>query len=195
MTFPEFLKTNFIDETIKMEKSEENKSLKDTTFIQNPKLDFLFGFYGGKPIPTKQDKFAPAKMFFINEDGSEEETKDFYKKKPDEKSMQEFVDEMRKVSSIAFNNENIIQKPNLVEVCISISVTAKRFKEVDLDNLCKAVLDSLNGVAFEDDSQVSSLIANKHIHGMQVNAIFVGITKLTDKKKGIGGDFWLFREE
>ena len=39
------------------------------TFRQNPKVEILFGFYGGKPIPTKQDKFKPLKVFEIDEKG------------------------------------------------------------------------------------------------------------------------------
>jgi Holliday junction resolvase RusA-like endonuclease len=178
-----------------MEKSENKDSSGSITYIQNPDIDFLFGFYGGEPIPTKQDKFSPAKMFFINDDGSEEETKDFYSKKPDEQNVQKFNEEMRKTATQVFNDTNIIKKPNLVEVCISISVTERRFKQVDLDNLCKSVLDSLNGIAFEDDSQVSSLIANKHVHEMKLNAIFVGITKLTEQRKGLQNNIWLWRQK
>lgn len=29
------------------------------TFYQNPKIDFLICFFGGDPVPTKQDKFQP----------------------------------------------------------------------------------------------------------------------------------------
>lgn len=32
----------------------------------------------------------------------------------------------------------------------------------DIDNMTKAILDSLNGIAWDDDSQVVSLIANKY---------------------------------
>ncbi len=35
-------------------------------------------------------------------------------------------------------------------------------KSGDIDNLCKSVLDSLNGVFFEDDSQIIYLTAGKH---------------------------------
>ena len=31
----------------------------------------------------------------------------------------------------------------------------------DLDNICKSVSDSLNGIAYEDDSQIASLVATK----------------------------------
>ena len=35
-------------------------------------------------------------------------------------------------------------------------------KKPDIDNICKIVLDGLNGVAYADDKQVVSLIANKY---------------------------------
>ena len=75
--------------------------------------------------------------------------------------------------------------PNAVQVHLSISITEKRYFEVDVDNLAKTVLDSLNGIAFDDDSQVSSLIVEKHVHPMKVNGILISITKLTDERKGL----------
>jgi Holliday junction resolvase RusA-like endonuclease len=50
-----------------------------------------------------------------------------------------------------------------VEVILFIAITEKRYKTVDVDNLSKAVLDSLNGIAYEDDSQVASLICKKSL--------------------------------
>ena len=38
-------------------------------------------------------------------------------------------------------------------------VDSKRFG--DIDNLSKSILDGLNGIAFEDDSQVAELHASK----------------------------------
>ena len=72
-----------------------------------------------------------------------------------------------------------------VQVSLSISLTEKRYFDVDVDNLAKTVLDSLNGIAFDDDSQVSSLIVEKHIHPMKVNGILIAITKLTETRKGL----------
>lgn len=39
--------------------------------------------------------------------------------------------------------------------------TIKHIKKADIDNLIKAVLDGLNGVAWEDDSQIERLSAMK----------------------------------
>ena len=38
---------------------------------------------------------------------------------------------------------------------------APRLPRADLDNMAKAVLDALNGVAWEDDSQVARLVVEK----------------------------------
>ncbi len=48
-----------------------------------------------------------------------------------------------------------------VEVAMSFSLPDGRRK--DLDNLSKAVLDGMNGVAFADDKQVTRLVLEKHV--------------------------------
>lgn len=35
-------------------------------------------------------------------------------------------------------------------------------KKPDIDNICKCIMDGLNGIAYEDDTQVVSLIAYKY---------------------------------
>lgn len=162
------------------------------TFRQNPKIEILFGFYGGKPIPTKQDKFKPLKAFEIDEDGNELELKNFYERKEDKNSIQEMKELVGKYATEAFKEKGIIKMPANIEVLLSFSVKERRFKEVDIDNLTKTVLDGLTGVAFEDDSQVSSLIVNKHVHEMKIDALFIGVTELTKKNKGFGNDIKLF---
>ena len=165
------------------------------TYYQNPKVEILFGFYGGKPIPTKQDQFKPLKAFEVDENGEEIELKNFYEKKDDKSSIQEMKNIVAEYATEAFKEKGIIKKPSEVEVLLSFSVKEKRFKQVDIDNLSKTVLDGLIGVAFEDDVQVSSLIVNKHIHPMKIDAIFIGVTELTEKKKGFGSEIKLFGRE
>jgi crossover junction endodeoxyribonuclease RusA len=48
-----------------------------------------------------------------------------------------------------------------VEVALSFALPDKRRK--DLDNLSKAVLDGMNGIAFADDKQVTRLVLEKHV--------------------------------
>ena len=167
---------------------------KYVTFRQNPKVEILFGFYGGKPIPTKQDKFKPLKVFEIDEKGNEVELKNFYERKEDKNSIQEMKELVSEYATEAFKEKGIIKKPANIEVLLSFSVKERRFKEVDIDNLTKTILDGLTGVAFEDDAQVSSLIVNKHVHEMKIDALFIGVTELTEKNKGFGNDIKLFGE-
>lgn len=42
-----------------------------------------------------------------------------------------------------------------------LKADAPRYPRVDVDNAAKAALDSLNGVAWEDDSQVTRLVVEK----------------------------------
>jgi len=42
-----------------------------------------------------------------------------------------------------------------------VKATAPRLPKPDVDNVAKAVLDAINGVAWEDDSQVAELIVRK----------------------------------
>lgn len=167
---------------------------KYVTFRQNPKVEVLFGFYGGNPIPTKQDKFKPLKAFEIDEDGNEVELKNFYERKDDKNSIQEMKELVSEYATEAFKEKGIIKRPANIEVLLSFSVKERRFKEVDIDNLTKTILDGLTGVAFEDDSQVSSLIVNKHVHEMKIDALFIGVTELTEENKGFGDDIKLFGE-
>ena len=165
------------------------------SFYQNPKVDVLFGFFGDAPIPTKQDKFKPIGVIKINEDGSEEILNNFYVKKPNEKAINEFNLYIQELAKENFQENDKILRPNEVEVILSFTITERRYKIVDVDNLAKAVLDSLNNIAFEDDSQVVSLICSKHIHPLKVNGLFIGITKLTSENTGLGGCINLFSEK
>ncbi len=168
--------------------------MEPVTFYQNPRIDFLFGTFGGEPIPTKQDKFKPVEVYGVDEDGNHQPLDDFYVKKPGKDSILRFQEYIKGLAKDVISEDKIIKKPNEVEVILSISITQSRFKEVDIDNLAKFVLDCLNGVAFEDDSQVSSLLCNKHVHPMKENGIFIAITKLSGSNRGFFQDIKLFGE-
>ena len=53
-------------------------------------------------------------------------------------------------------------------------------KKPDLDNVAKIILDSLNKVAFDDDSQVTRLIVEKHFSDNP--RVEVTLTELFEKK-------------
>lgn len=171
-----------------MDNSTEEPSYEITI---NPKIDTLFGIYD-YPVPTKQDAFKPIEAWKINEDGKQTILNNFYVRKPDNNSIKEFHSLLNEVAREHFPDGKIIKRPEKVEVIISISITESRFKLVDVDNLAKTVLDGLNEIAFEDDSQVVSLICSKHIHPLKKNGILIGVTKLTQKNQGFNGDIKLY---
>lgn len=161
------------------------KEEKNVTYRQNPKIDFLFGYFGNLIVPTKQDGFRPIDVIETNNNGDETVLKNFYLRNPETSSVLKFREYIQGIARKKISINDRINKPHNVQVHLSISITEKRYYEVDVDNLAKSVLDSLNGIAFEDDSQVSSLIVEKHIHPMKVNGILIAITKLTAERKGL----------
>ena len=163
---------------------EEDKN-KFVTFRQNPNIDFLFGYFDGMEIPTKQDAYKPIDVVEIDENGAETILKEFYQRKPEKASVQNFKNFIKELTADRFKESDRIKMPDKVQVSLSFSLKEKRFFEVDVDNLSKTVSDSLNGIAFDDDRQVTSLIVDKHIHKMKVNGILIAITKLTEKRKGL----------
>ncbi len=163
-------------------------------FVKNPNIDFMFGYFGNQPILTKQDKFKPVQLTSITEDGKEEVLNNFYVKNPDSDSLERFKSQIAGVASEVMGTDDLIKAPNEVEVILSITMKERRFKEVDVDNLAKSVLDSLIGIVFEDDSQVSTLLVNKSVHPMKVDSIMIAITRLSSTRNGYVGFIDLFKE-
>ena len=161
-------------------------------YYQNPKIDYLFGYFGDLEVPTKQGGFKPIEMIETKQDGTEEIINNFYVRKPDTQSINKFKEFIETITKKHFNEHNRINKPFDVEVILSISMPEKRYKIVDVDNLAKAVLDSIKTIAFEDDSQISCLIVKKFIDVSMKHGILIGVTKLDDHKKGIGKEIKLF---
>lgn len=63
------------------------------------------------------------------------------------------------------------------EVGVVIQAWVKR-RTFDLDNLVKGVLDSLSGVAFADDKQVTKIIADIGLAGMLPEELWVMVTRV-----------------
>ncbi len=119
-----------------------------------------------------------------------------YTKNPDNKSIAEFHDYFQALCSEFFQGLGKILKPTLIEIVLSISMSKNRFWDVDVDNIAKLILDEMKGIVFEDDSQVCSLIVTKYIRTEEpINGIIIGITKLTEERKGFISDVWLFRKK
>lgn len=55
-----------------------------------------------------------------------------------------------------------IRKKHLAEVGVKIEIYCKKLiMKPDIDNVCKIILDSLNGLAYDDDRQVVKIEAEK----------------------------------
>lgn len=162
-------------------------------FIQNPEIDMLFGRFGGS-IPSKKEDFKPIKSIkTIN--GEEIEILDnYYVKKPSSKSVREF-EEMIRTNILPGYIEDKILMPHLVEVFVGVTLTEEKYFEIDVDNIAKTALDAITGFVFEDDSQVKRVISQKDIHPNNSLGFFISVTKLTDDRKGLMGDFYLYKEE
>jgi Holliday junction resolvase RusA-like endonuclease len=162
----------------------------DKVYRMNPKIGVLFGIFGIE-VKTKQDSYKPAS----NEGIRSPEGMDLYLKKDDKESVRVTKKEIAEVATdvLRKNNLSMIGKPSMVEVVISISIKQSRFEQVDIDNLSKTVLDGLIGIAFENDSQVVTLLAKKHVY--EENAVLIGITDLSNVNMGLCSDTWLFKPE
>ena len=163
---------------------KENKK-EYVSFKKNPNVDFLFGYFNGMQVPTKQDSFKPINVVTTDDNGAKTILKDFYQRKPEKATILKFKKFIKELTKNKFKESDRIKMPEKVQVSLSFSLTEKRFFEVDIDNLSKTVLDSLIGIAFDDDKQVTSLIVDKHIHKLKVNGILIAITKLTKKRNGL----------
>ena len=72
----------------------------------------------------------------------------------------------------AMNKARLKPFKGLVKVEVNVYFKGKSLRP-DLDNVIKAILDGMNGVAYEDDQQVSELIAKKHYKGLPKTEITV----------------------
>jgi len=162
-------------------------------YRQNPELDILFGLVD-EIVPTKKEDFKPMLVTTLDENGVEYIFTKLYEKRPTTQSVLNFEQKIRAILSDSYYNERMIKRPKDIEVVLSISINKKRFYDVDVDNLAKTVLDSLVGSIIEDDSQVVNLVCSKHIHPKNTNGILIGITELTEERKGVLGSLNLFHE-
>jgi Holliday junction resolvase RusA-like endonuclease len=165
--------------------------------VLNPDFDFICGYIGGfDDIPTKQDKFkplAPKKIFYKDEDGNDLELEgEFYisnnKAKDNLKKFEaQFVESINNM----ITDQHPYKNPSQLEVIMKISMSEKRLKTVDADNIAKCVLDIMNGRVFDDDSQVKSLFVYKHVIKdeliPQLSGIIVGV-RVIDEKNSLMGD-------
>lgn len=147
-------------------------------FKQKSNVDFLFGYIDGMIVPTKQDGYKPIEIIRFDENGNRFIMQNTYQRKPDKASIETFKLFIKILSKNIFTENKKILMPNQVKVSISFLLTKKRFFDVDVDNLAKTVLDSLNGIAYDDDKQVSKLNIEKYIDPLNKNGILIAVTKI-----------------
>ena len=151
---------------------------------KHPELDFFIGFLGGPTVPTKQDKFKPIiadKVTITKGDVTEllEDGLDLYVKKREINSLKEFEEKFKKQITKELKEYHPYPLEQKLEVVIFVSMTEKRLKQVDIDNLTKSILDCFTGTVFEDDSQVVNIFASKEVNEVvALNGLVVGIRKI-----------------
>lgn len=175
------------------EAKDEDFNEEGVTFVQNPLIDLLFGYHSGIPVPPKHIKYQPlGDLKVLRDDGSVEILKDVLQRQEDKDTIKEFRALFQDIARNIFNEGNIIKKPNKVEVVLSISHSLEAFEISDVDNLSKTVLDALTGIAYDDDSQVTTLIVQKDVYH---TGLLVGITKLNAPNRGFSSQIVLFGEK
>jgi Holliday junction resolvase RusA-like endonuclease len=161
----------------------------DRTFKKMDDLDFLVGTWGEIEIPTKQDKFKPVmdfELFTRDSDGQLKKVDDhkLYVKKDGPDSLRVFEERFRENIKRSLTDEHPYDKTIKLEVVVSVTMTEKRMKKVDVDNLTKAVLDCLKGLVFEDDSQIINVLSSKAVLvvGDIKHGLLVGVRKVNESQ-------------
>lgn len=172
-------------------------------FEKNPDIDFLIVHTQAKHIPTKQDGFIALKDFdmIAHREGDEiyvyplEEGEELYTRRKDKNSLKEFTEVFQELIQGQLTNEHPYKRNVKLEVIISIQTDLSRIKEVDIDNQVKAILDCLNGLVYEDDSQIVNILARKetNLANSITQAVSVGVRKINDNSDSMFKDMWLWR--
>ncbi|MGN6399033.1 MAG: RusA family crossover junction endodeoxyribonuclease [Flavisolibacter sp.] len=159
----------------------------------NPVFDFTIGYIGSvEDVPTKQDKFKPVQYINIqceDENGNKLPIKKelYIVNERITEGQKNFAEQLTQIIKNSLSEDHPYKKTTELEVVIGVNTTRKRFKEVDVDNLVKYILDCLNGLVYEDDSQIASLIASKYV--IEDNSIYqqlgvvIGIRVLKEDRK------------
>lgn len=159
--------------------------------VNNPDFDLICGYIGGfDDVPTKQDKSKPIphkSLFYKDEDGNEIQIDgEFYASNNKAKAnLKRFEAEFIDCINLVLTEKHPYEKPLELEVIMTIKMSEKRMKIVDVDNLAKSVLDFMSGRVFNDDSQVTSLFVTKSVikdeFVPELSGIAVGVRILNEK--------------
>lgn len=104
-------------------------------------------FVDGNPVPKGRPRFARGRTYTP-------------------KSTEQWE---RLVATVALSHK---VKPTADNVELTLIFRLPTRRRLDIDNLCKGVMDGLNRVAWKDDAQVVKLVATKHCteppHGVEI---------------------------
>ncbi len=156
---------------------------------------------GGSIVPTKQDKFKPVtgyELVMEEEDGKVSKVTDeeLYLKKKGPDSTKDFGEELKQLIRGSMSSEHPYASDIPVEVLISVDMNAKRFNEVDVDNLAKYILDCMTGLVFIDDAQVVNLYVNKDVNAfIPLHGFFIGVRQLKTKESWFSNIKFAYLEE
>ena len=100
-------------------------------------------FVEGKPIAKQSFRFSKRGSF-------------------QRRSITDWQETVRIMALTAFD------EPLQGDLSVTLNFQMPNRRRVDIDNLCKAVLDGMNKVAWEDDSQIVKLQAAKFYHCEQI---------------------------
>src|SRR5690606_10934815 len=102
-----------------------------------------------------------------------------YLKKDGKDSLKEFEEKFKELLRENLTEEHPYKKEIPLELIITVSMSEKRLREVDIDNLAKAVIDCMKGLIFEDDHQVVKILASKDVNSfLPLNGLLIGLRKL-----------------
>ncbi|MEI6190468.1 MAG: RusA family crossover junction endodeoxyribonuclease [Chitinophagia bacterium] len=152
---------------------EDLKKAMPKTFFANPYFDELMIFFGSTVL-TSKDRFA---MLSCTQCGR----KNLYEKKGKENKSDYTADIQKKLHS---NPNPAWPFKGRLHVQFSVSDKQGRLNKIDLDNLAKAILDSLKGIVFEDDAQIDTLVATKdYTNDMVANMVAIKELQLDERGK------------
>lgn len=78
-------------------------------------------------------------------------------------SIKDFETKFLEIIKGVKTGEHPYKKTIPLEIIMNVKMSAKRYNNVDVDNIAKCVLDVMKGELFEDDSQLQSLFIYKEV--------------------------------
>lgn len=141
----------------------ELKKVIPTDYIANPYFDELMIFFGNTVL-TSQDKFIPVTCDQCSR-------VELYEKR-EKQNKADYIQSIR--SKLLANHNPLWPFRGRLQIQFSVSDKQSRLNIIDLDNLAKSILDSLQTVVFENDAQIVALVATKeNINGIVANLIAI----------------------